>query len=203
MSGDGTQHPAIGGSIPAGWYPDPAGGNGKRWWDGNVWTHNVQEPEVAPPPPSFGNYVSAEFRPTTPLPIAESGIGYTRSSWWIAGSPLWVVVPQAIVLGLFSSLAPLPVPSIVLGATLFTLLGWLITLRLAFADRAGLIRGGNQTAASPWWILLTPLAYLIVRARQAQLYASGGWASVIWWCLAAFVCPGVATLAFFGAYGLV
>jgi hypothetical protein len=203
MSGDGTQHPAIGGPIPAGWYPDPAGGNGKRWWDGTGWTHNVQAPEVAPPPPSFGNYVHAEFRPTIPLPIAESGIGYTRSSWWIAGSPLWIVVPQAIVLGLFSSLAPLPAPSIVLGATLFTVLGWLITLGLAFADRAGLIRGGNLTAASPWWILLTPLAYLIARARQVRLYASGGWASVIWWCIAAFVCPGVASLAFFGAYGLV
>jgi hypothetical protein len=91
----------------------------------------------------------------------------------------------------------------VLGITLFTVLGWLITVRLAFADRAALVRGGNDTAASAWWTLLTPLVYLIMRARQVQFYASGGWASVIWWCIAAFVSPGVALLAFFGAYGLV
>src|ERR1700712_542861 len=42
MSNDGTQQPAFAGSIPAGWYPDPAGGDGKRWWDGAVWTANVQ-----------------------------------------------------------------------------------------------------------------------------------------------------------------
>jgi len=203
MSGDGTQHPSIAGGIPAGWYPDPAGGDGKRWWDGAAWTHNVQEPEVAPAAPSFGNYVSAEFRPSIPLPTAEVGTGYTRSSWWIAGSPIWVTAPQAAVLGILDSLAPAPIPTIVLGVSLFTILGWLITVRLAFADRAGLIRGGNNSAASPWWVLLTPIVYLVMRAREVQLYATGGWASVMWWCIAAFLAPGVALLVFFGAYGLV
>jgi hypothetical protein len=27
---------------PAGWYDDPAGGGGKRWWDGVAWTHEVR-----------------------------------------------------------------------------------------------------------------------------------------------------------------
>jgi Protein of unknown function (DUF2510) len=191
------------GPIPAGWYPDPAGGGGKRWWDGHAWTHNVQEPESPPPPASFGNYVSAEFRATIPLPTAESGIAYTRESWWIAGSPFWVVLPQVVVVEVFNSVAPLPVPSLILGITLFTLLAWAILIRLAFADRAGLNRGGNSTTASPWWTLLTPLAYLIVRAREVQLYASGGWASVLWWCLAAFLTPGLAVLTVFAVFGLV
>jgi uncharacterized protein YxjI len=34
---------------PPGWYPDPAGGAGTRWWDGQAWTEHVQQP--APPPP--------------------------------------------------------------------------------------------------------------------------------------------------------
>lgn len=30
--------------VPAGWYPDPAGGPKSRWWDGTQWTDNFQEP---------------------------------------------------------------------------------------------------------------------------------------------------------------
>lgn len=201
MSGE-TPSP-LSAPIPAGWYPDPAGGEGKRWWDGSVWTQDVQAPEAPPPLPTFGNYVHAEFRPTTALPVAEAGIAYTRESWWIAGSPLWVVVPQAAIFEVFNSLAPLPLPSLLLGSALLSVLAWAILVRLAFADRAGLLHGGNATVASPWWTLLTPLAYLIVRARQVQLYATGGWASVVWWCLAAIVSPGVGALAIFAVYGIV
>jgi uncharacterized protein YxjI len=38
---------------PPGWYPDPAGRGGTRWWDGQGWTDHVQEavpPPSAPPP---------------------------------------------------------------------------------------------------------------------------------------------------------
>ena len=34
-------------TTPAGWYPDPRGGPHPRWWDGNQWTENVQEPYSA------------------------------------------------------------------------------------------------------------------------------------------------------------
>lgn len=30
---------------PPGWYPDPAGGPGRRWWDGARWTSYTQHPE--------------------------------------------------------------------------------------------------------------------------------------------------------------
>ncbi|MDQ1546237.1 MAG: hypothetical protein QOH69_1141 [Actinomycetota bacterium] len=203
MSGQGPQHPSISGSIPAGWYPDPAGGAGRRWWDGTTWTANVQEPEAPPPLPTFGSYVPADLRPSTPLPVAEAGVAYTRASWWIAGSPLWVVVPQVAIVQIFNSLAPLPIPTLMLAIALFTALALAILIGLAFADRSGLINGGNNSVASPWWTLLTPLAYLIARARQVQLYATGGWASVIWWCLAAILTPGVAVLTVFAVYGIV
>jgi Protein of unknown function (DUF2510) len=42
--GDGTAQ------LP-GWYPDPAGGWGQRWWDGARWTeHTTAAPPAAPPP---------------------------------------------------------------------------------------------------------------------------------------------------------
>lgn len=31
-------------AIPAGWYPDPAGGPRKRWWDGTKWTESFEQP---------------------------------------------------------------------------------------------------------------------------------------------------------------
>src|SRR5690606_7441957 len=43
--------------LPAGWYPDPEGGNQRRWWDGQEWTQytaelqrptSVDELELAP-----------------------------------------------------------------------------------------------------------------------------------------------------------
>ena len=202
MSGEGTQGPSLSGSIPAGWYPDPAGGAGKRWWDGAVWTQNLQEPE-APPTSTLGQYVPAELRPIVALPHVDAGIAYTRASWWIASSPLWVVVPQVGVFVAFDLLAPLPTPSLVLGICLFTALAWGILIRLAFVDRYGLINGGNNSVASAWWTLLTPLAYLIARARHVQRYAVGGWASVVWWSLAAILTPGAAVLATFAVSGIV
>jgi uncharacterized protein YxjI len=37
---------------PAGWYPDPAGTPGTRWWDGRAWTEHLRQ--AAPPPPPSG-----------------------------------------------------------------------------------------------------------------------------------------------------
>jgi len=34
--------PAAPAAAPAGWFPDPAGGNGRRYWNGAAWTQHVQ-----------------------------------------------------------------------------------------------------------------------------------------------------------------
>jgi hypothetical protein len=40
--------------APPGWYPDPAGGPGQRWWDGYAWSEAVVLPQQPPPPPGTG-----------------------------------------------------------------------------------------------------------------------------------------------------
>jgi Domain of unknown function (DUF4328)/Protein of unknown function (DUF2510) len=37
--------------APPGWYQDPAGGPGQRWWDGYAWTEATVLPQHPPPPP--------------------------------------------------------------------------------------------------------------------------------------------------------
>ena len=51
---------------PPGWYPDPAGGAGTRWWNGQGWTEHVQAPTPPPPPPP---------PPAAPVPPAPPAAG--------------------------------------------------------------------------------------------------------------------------------
>ena len=48
MSDDSAGYPG----APPGWYADPAGGPGQRWWDGYAWTEATALPAAPPPPPA-------------------------------------------------------------------------------------------------------------------------------------------------------
>ena len=80
------------GAIPAGWYPDPAGGDGKRWWDGSL-DRPAAAARAAAAPALVRQLRYPADRSVAPLPTVEPGIAYTRTSWWLAFSPLWIVVP--------------------------------------------------------------------------------------------------------------
>jgi hypothetical protein len=67
--------------APPGWYPDPAGGPGQRWWDGYAWTEAtvlpaVPPPPPGPPPPPAGATGATGLPPTPPQWAAASRPGY-------------------------------------------------------------------------------------------------------------------------------
>ena len=60
--------------TPAGWYPDPDGSGGQRYWDGNLWTEHRHP--AAPPPSPEPVAPSAAEEPTAivqlpPTPVDE------------------------------------------------------------------------------------------------------------------------------------
>ena len=73
-------------STPAaGWYADPSGTGGMRWWDGTAWTENVTPPTppappaapVAPEPPAAPQAAVAAYPPAAaPAPAYAAAPGY-------------------------------------------------------------------------------------------------------------------------------
>jgi hypothetical protein len=52
--------------APPGWYADPAGGPGQRWWDGYAWTEATVLPGTPPPPPAGATAPSPAQAPPFP-----------------------------------------------------------------------------------------------------------------------------------------
>jgi hypothetical protein len=67
--------------APPGWYPDPAGGPGQRWWDGYAWTEATVLPQRPPPPP-----------PPPPSPWA----GATPTPGPASQPPPWAVASERL-----------------------------------------------------------------------------------------------------------
>ncbi|HEX3793812.1 MAG TPA: DUF4328 domain-containing protein [Acidimicrobiales bacterium] len=66
--------------APPGWYPDPAGGPGQRWWDGYAWTDTVVLPEPPPPPnlpPPPPSHLAPPPNLPPPPPAAVAHPGWT------------------------------------------------------------------------------------------------------------------------------
>jgi hypothetical protein len=212
-----SESEAVPGGIPAGWYPDPGGSADLRWWNGTQWTSQLNAIPVAPivQPSPLGRDASEQIQPTVekayipfssaaaaPRPVLR-GIAYTRTVWWICFQPLWGLATQGVLYTIVTAFGPVPTGQIVLGFTVLNLALWGLLVRLAFADRRALVEGGNGSAASPWWILLSPLIYLIARARQVRMWEdAGAWAPVIWWVIALVISPGLGALGIFAAYGI-
>ncbi|HEY5384631.1 MAG TPA: DUF2510 domain-containing protein, partial [Acidimicrobiales bacterium] len=58
--------------APPGWYDDPAGGPGQRWWDGYTWSKATVLPQQPPPPPSWAGAAPPQQAPAQIAPWAAA-----------------------------------------------------------------------------------------------------------------------------------
>ncbi len=180
-------------NIPAGWYPDPMGLPQRRWWNSSSWTQHVtpehknaserqeaaarQEAStsqaVVDTPQTAHAYIPMAVN--TPVqfrqPEGPRASG-TAAVWMIAVMPaiqLAAVLVLILVLEDFGRFIQV--------AVAFVFFLW--TAVLASHDKRRLLTLGHRKAATPWWLLLSPLAYLI--ARTLCVREQGGHGSAPMW----------------------
>ena len=145
---------------PAGWYPDPSGGQGTRWWDGQQWTQHVSDPALQV-------YASNEPRrvdPSTPL--------YTPWIWLIVLLPLVSLVGllfwdmDAYMRSSMSSTDPFAQYTDP-GYVLLQASSWLLyalSVLFAFLDRRVLLQRSFDRPFHWAWTFLGSTVYIIGRS---------------------------------------
>lgn len=84
--------------APPGWYQDPAGGPGQRWWDGYSWTEATVLPQHPPPPPWAG--AAAPHGPASevaPWAVASQRLGTFTTTQRVDGERRMVPVARFAV----------------------------------------------------------------------------------------------------------
>jgi uncharacterized protein len=73
----GADGPTGRSSPPPGWFPDPRGGRGTRWWDGEDWTDHVQDEPASPPvtPEPASTAVTPAWAHSAPVPAPAPAAG--------------------------------------------------------------------------------------------------------------------------------
>lgn len=170
-------------AVPAGWYPEPSGAGGQRWWDGARWTeHATAAPApVYPSAPQYAPYGSA--RAAT---VAAGTPVDTLWIWLVVALPLvsilpffaWdadgymrrVMSPSATAL---DQLGPYTDPWYLTAV----LLGWVVyglTVWFAYLDTAALARLGYTRRFHWAWAFLWSLVYVIGRSVVVKKQAGRG-----------------------------
>lgn len=119
---------------------------------------------------------------------------YTGSVWAIATMPVWTTLN---VLGLILGLGDLYSTFLVI---LTSVLIFIITIAFAIHDHKVMLNSLHPTAASPWWMLLSPLFYLISRGVHVSRTVGQGWAPLVVFLICSLM-PAAVVLAFGTLYG--
>lgn len=80
-----TQHHGGRAHIPAGWYPDPSGAPGQRWWDGNDW--GPERHRLATPKANTSQTESSPPAGWYPDPSASAGQRWWDGNDWSSQTP--------------------------------------------------------------------------------------------------------------------
>ena len=157
--------------VPAGWYPDPAGGVRSRWWDGTQWTDDYSEP-----------YGSAAPVAAAPTALAV----YTPFVWGLVGLLVLSLLSMltfnfadymsAILLNPDNPLAMFTPAYLFLMVAGF--LSYWGSVALAFFDHRALTRAGVQSPFHWAFTFISPLVYLFGRAIVLKRRVGSGSATL-------------------------
>lgn len=129
-------------------------------------------------------------------PVGPSGSTYTGALVMILLTPLLIAGGYALLFQLNAINVGLA-PNLALDGLLVAL--FFIGIGAAQFDRNTLAKRGYFDLASPFWILLSPLVYLGVRASRLRPQGSGGVRAVLLWFLAWAGAAAILTLSTFSA----
>jgi len=138
-------------SFEPGWHVDPSNPRQERFWNGTAWSGEWRETGGFQQ-----NIAPRTVRPPGPTDVFVNSS--SRSAWFIATSPLWFAVLY-FFLSLFAVVSE-PAGQVRIA---FLVASGILLLLAARRDRAVLADQGVSRPASPWWMALGPLAYLIRR----------------------------------------
>lgn len=203
--------------IAPGWYPDPAGSGGQRWWDGAGWTHHVAPAAPVAPVAPVAAVPTAPVAPVAPVasvaPIAQAPAyrpellgaapqvapGTPTGTVWI-----WLVVllPLLGLLPLFfwdarrymeaAMVDPMAQYTMMLDPwyLVLSLLGWVVygvTVWFSYLDYAALGRLSYQRRFHWAWSFLWSLVYVIGRTVMVRREADGRGVAPMWAAIAVTV----------------
>lgn len=191
-------------AAPAGWYPEPSGAEGQRWWDGTRWTEYAT-PLAAPPQPA-GQY--APYDGGLPPRVPAGTPVDTAWIWLIVAIPLLAMIPfffWDLEGSMVASMAD-PDPAAQLRMYLDPMyltgvvLGWLlygVSVWFAYLDRVALERLGYARRFHWAWAFLSSLVYVIGRSVVVKRQAGHGTAPM-WVAIALNVAVIIATFVWIG-----
>lgn len=169
-------------AAPAGWYPEPDGTDGQRWWDGARWTEYAT-PLAAPRYPQNDAAARPRVREGTPVD--------TVWIWLIVALPIVALIPfflwdfeGYLVQSMTDPMAqvrmyvdPMYLASVLLGWGAYG-----ATVVFAYLDMVALRRLGYSRQFHWAWAFLSSLVYVIGRSvvvkRQAGHGAAPMWVTI-------------------------
>jgi hypothetical protein len=185
--------------VPAGWYPDPAGLDQSRWWDGTTWSDAVQAP-------------GSTYRPAAVLTAPEGTKPYHPLIWVIVALQIlpclgllfypWGDYMGGIMRSMMDSAQsaiqsggsynPFAIYSLMFtpGYIAILLGSWLlvaISIVLAWLDRRSLLQSGVPKPFHWAWSFISPAVYIIGRSVIVRRRTGSGIAPVWVWVVSYIV----------------
>ncbi|MFK4728823.1 DUF2510 domain-containing protein [Agromyces mediolanus] len=200
---------AHGQQIAPGWYPDPAGGGGQRWWDGIGWTEHLA-PAAAP----AASAAPAVPGAPSPAPYQGYGVPVHRVPDGTPTSTVWVwlvvflpIIPLVMlffwdVRGYLEASVASPYAAstaIFFDPWYLTLmiLGWIVyglSVWFSYLDYAALAKLGYVRRFHWAWTFLSALVYVIGRSVFVRREAGGRGMAPMWAVIAVNVASFVVAM---------